>query len=49
LTSGQLVEILPTLTAPSMSVALLFPHRRNLSKRVRIFMDWLTSVVQSQI
>lgn len=49
LTSGQLVEILPSFTAPSMSVSLLFPHRRNLSKRVRIFMDWLTSVVQSQI
>jgi len=49
LTSGQLVEILPSFTAPSMTVSLLFPHRRNLSKRVRIFMDWLTSVVQSQI
>jgi DNA-binding transcriptional LysR family regulator len=49
LTSGQLVEILPTLTAPSMTVYLLFPHRRNLSKRVRIFMDWLVELIQSHL
>jgi len=49
LTSGQLVEILPSFTAPSMTVSLLFPHRRNLSKRVRIFMDWLSELVQNQL
>jgi len=49
LASGQLVEILPTLTAPSMTVFILFPHRRNLSKRVRVFMDWLCEVIQSHL
>lgn len=49
LNSGQLVEILPGWTAPSMPVSMLFPHRRNLSKRVRILMDWLTALIQSRI
>jgi len=49
LNSGLLVEILPAWTAPSMAVSMLFPHRRNLSKRVRIFMDWLSDIVQSQL
>jgi DNA-binding transcriptional LysR family regulator len=49
LTSGQLVEILPAWTAPSMPISMLFPHRRNLSKRVRIFMDWLTGVIQNNL
>jgi len=49
LNNGQLIEILPDWTAPSMAVSMLFPHRRNLSKRVRIFMDWLTEIVQQQL
>jgi DNA-binding transcriptional LysR family regulator len=49
LNNGQLIEILTDWTAPSMAVSMLFPHRRNLSKRVRIFMDWLTEIVQQQL
>jgi DNA-binding transcriptional LysR family regulator len=49
LNSGQLIEILPAWTAPSMPISMLFPHRRNLSRRVRIFMDWLTGVIQSNL
>ncbi|WP_019881535.1 MULTISPECIES: LysR family transcriptional regulator [unclassified Methylophilus] len=49
LNSGLLVEILPAWTAPSMAVSMLFPHRRNLSKRVRIFMDWLSDVIQNEV
>lgn len=49
LKSGDLVEILPEYTAPPMSVSLLFPHRRNLSKRVRIFMDWVSEVIKENL
>ncbi|HSI46610.1 MAG TPA: LysR family transcriptional regulator [Methylophilus sp.] len=49
LKSGDLVEILSAYTAPTMPVSILFPHRRNLSKRVRIFMDWLTTVIQTRL
>lgn len=49
LKNGQLVEILTDFTAPAMAVSILFPHRRNLSKRVRIFMDWMTTVIQTRL
>ncbi len=47
LTEGGLVEILGDFRAPPILVSLLYPHRRNLSKRVRIFMDWLSEVIKS--
>ena len=40
---GKLVEILRDYTAPP-PVSLLYPHKRNLSKRLRIFMDWLSEL-----
>lgn len=49
LANGDLVEILRNYTAPAMPVSLLFPHRRNLSRRVRIFMDWLSEVIKTQL
>jgi DNA-binding transcriptional LysR family regulator len=49
LRSGHLVEVLKDYTPPPMPVAILFPHRRNLSKRVRIFMDWLAEILVSQL
>jgi DNA-binding transcriptional LysR family regulator len=49
LISGQLVEVLTAYTAPTMAVSILFPHRRNLSKRVRIFMDWLSEIIKQQL
>lgn len=49
LRSGDLVEVLHDYTAPPMPVSILFPHRRNLSKRVRIFMDWLTETIVAQL
>jgi DNA-binding transcriptional LysR family regulator len=48
LDEGKLVEILSDFRAPPMPVSLLYPHRRNLSKRVRIFMDWLCDLVKTE-
>jgi DNA-binding transcriptional LysR family regulator len=39
--AGRLVEVLPKLRARPMPVSILFPHRRQLSRRVRVFIDWL--------
>lgn len=49
LASGRLVEILPEQRAAPMPVALLYPHRRNLSKRVQMFMDWLSQLVRDYL
>ncbi|MDR7308289.1 LysR family transcriptional regulator [Rhodoferax saidenbachensis] len=45
LKQGLLVEVLPQHVAPPMPQTLLYAHRRNLSKRVRVVMDWLAEVV----
>lgn len=41
----RLVEVLPQHRARSMPVTILYPHRRQLSRRVRVFMDWLAEVI----
>jgi DNA-binding transcriptional LysR family regulator len=45
LAAGELVELLPRLKAEPMPVSLVYPHRRNLSRRVRVFMDWLAATL----
>jgi len=45
LRAGRLVEVLPKLRARPMPVSILYPHRRQLSRRVRVFMDWLEQVL----
>lgn len=41
LKNGSLVEVLPKLKAEPMPVSIVYPHRRNLSRRCRAFMDWV--------
>jgi DNA-binding transcriptional LysR family regulator len=49
LKSKKLVEILPQYRAEPMPVSLLYPHRRNLSRRVHLFMEWLTGLVKGYV
>jgi DNA-binding transcriptional LysR family regulator len=46
LAQGRLLPLLPEHTAPPMPVTLLYPSRRQLSRRVRRFMDWLAATMQ---
>jgi DNA-binding transcriptional LysR family regulator len=46
LAQGRLVPVLPDYLAPPMPVTLLYPSRRQLSRRVRRFMDWLADTMQ---
>lgn len=39
--SGELVEVLPDLRPSSLPVSIVVAHRQNLSRRVRVFIDWL--------
>lgn len=41
LRAGKLVEILPKLKFDPMPIYVLYPHRRNLPRRVRLFIDWV--------
>jgi DNA-binding transcriptional LysR family regulator len=42
LESGALVELLPATPPSPTPVSLLYPQSRQLSPRVRVFIDWLT-------
>jgi len=42
LRSGVLVELLAGFPPSPTPVSLLYPHNRQLSPRVRVFIDWLT-------
>jgi DNA-binding transcriptional LysR family regulator len=46
---GVLVEVLPQFRPEPMPVSLLYAHRRNLPKRVRVFMDWVVEIPQPVI
>jgi DNA-binding transcriptional LysR family regulator len=41
LRAGKLVEILPKLKIDPVPIYVLYPHRRNLPRRVRLFIDWV--------
>lgn len=41
LQNGALVQVLPQFPPGSMPVSLLYPRNRQLSPRVRVFIDWM--------
>lgn len=45
----QLVEVLPRHRAAPMPVSLLYAHRRNLPKRVQVFMQWVESLLKPHL
>lgn len=42
---GLLVEVMPQHRAPSLPMSLLYAHRRNLPKRVQVFMTWVAQAL----
>lgn len=40
--AGTLVEVLPEFPPSPTPISLLYPHSRQLSPRVRVFIDWVT-------
>lgn len=49
LRAKKLLEILPQYRARPMPVSLIYPHRRNLSRRVHLFMAWLTDIMKTYV
>lgn len=47
LADGSLVEVLADCRPAPMPVTVLYPHSRQLSPRVRVFVDWLAEVMQN--
>jgi LysR family transcriptional regulator, regulator for bpeEF and oprC len=43
--AGRLVEILGSYESPPSPLSIVYPHRRNLNARLRVFVDWIQGVV----
>lgn len=44
--NGQLVELLPNLKTESEVISVLYPHNRQLSPKIKLFVDYLIANVQ---
>lgn len=49
LQAGSLVEILPQYRLTPLPMAVLYPHHRHLSPRLRVFIDWLVELFSSEL
>lgn len=45
LISGELIEVLLQLRPKSLPVSIVVAHRHNLSRRVRLFVEWLENIL----
>ncbi|TCW08502.1 LysR family transcriptional regulator [Raoultella sp. BIGb0138] len=48
LAEGRLVEVLSEWASPGMPLSALYPQHRQLSPRVRVFIDWLSALYQQR-
>jgi DNA-binding transcriptional LysR family regulator len=48
LRNGQLVEVLSEWASPDMPMTALYPYRRQLSPRVRVFVDWVSQLYEEK-
>ena len=49
LDSGELVEVMPAYRATSMPVSLLYPHRRQRSRRLAVFLEWFEALMKTHL
>lgn len=49
LDAAELVEVMPAYRAASMPVSLLYPHRRQRSRRLAVFLDWFEELMQAHL
>jgi DNA-binding transcriptional LysR family regulator len=46
LRAGHLVELLADWQSPTVPISAMYPYRRQLSARVRVFVDWLSTLYE---
>jgi len=49
LAAGELVEVLPEFRAAPLPMTLLYPHRQQLSRRLKAFTDWLLPLLRREL
>jgi LysR family transcriptional regulator for bpeEF and oprC len=48
LESGQLTQVLTDWTAEQYPISVIYPQSRHLSAKVRIFVDWVSELIQQE-
>jgi DNA-binding transcriptional LysR family regulator len=46
LDQGELVEVMPGFRATSMEISALYPHRRQRSRRLNVFIEWFEAILK---
>ncbi|MGV2908271.1 LysR substrate-binding domain-containing protein [Achromobacter sp. AGC25] len=49
LDAGKLIEVMPSWRPAPMPVSLLYPHRRQRSRRLAVFHDWFAALMQPHL
>ncbi|MDR6604800.1 DNA-binding transcriptional LysR family regulator [Achromobacter deleyi] len=49
LDAGKLIEVMPGWRPAPMPVSLLYPHRRQRSRRLAVFHDWFAALMQPHL
>lgn len=49
LDAGELVEVMPAYRPAAMPVSLLYPHRRQRSRRLAVFLDWFEELIDAHL
>lgn len=49
LDAGELVEVMPDFRAAPMQVSLVYPNRRQRSRRLNAFLEWFQALVQPHL
>ncbi|MGJ7526621.1 LysR substrate-binding domain-containing protein [Variovorax sp. GB1P17] len=49
LAAGELIEVMPDARAEPLPVHLVYPHRRNLSRRMQAFAGWLETLLADSL
>jgi DNA-binding transcriptional LysR family regulator len=49
LDAGELVEVMPAYRAAPMSISMLYPHRRQRSRRLVVFLEWFETLIQPHL
>ncbi|MCK6394762.1 LysR family transcriptional regulator [Zoogloea sp.] len=49
LNAGTLVEVMPEHRAAPMPVSLLYPHRRQRSRRLQVFLEWFEALMRPNL
>ena len=44
LNDGRLIEVLPDWPCPALPLSVMYPFQRQLSSRVRVFIDWVRQI-----